>query len=227
MNANSSGGRSVGPSAAFTLTELLVVIGIIGILAALLLAATARAQQSGRRIACENNLRQVNLAIRLYAQDCGDALPVLPNPNPYPNGVGAYYKELIKPYAGLSGPCSPRELIFVCPSDRFIHLDEIHAYTSYTFNGYEVPAGALPRITGQKFSAIPNPSKAVMVGEWTGYFGGSWHPYQTAAYYDARNLLAFADGHVALLKIYWDGIPDSQPRDYEPPPSYDYSWSGR
>jgi hypothetical protein len=41
-----------------------------------------------------SNLRQVNLAIHLYADDFDDQLPILPTPNPYPNGVGAYYKEL-------------------------------------------------------------------------------------------------------------------------------------
>jgi len=51
----------------------------------------------------------VNLAIRLYADVWADSLPVLPDPNPYPNGVGAYYKQLVKGYVGLSGPASPNE----------------------------------------------------------------------------------------------------------------------
>ena len=211
---------------AFTLVELLVVIATIGILAALLLPVLSQAKEKSRSTACLSNLRQVSLAIRLYTDDYSDRLPVLPDPNPYPNGVGAFYKQLVKGYLGLTGPASPTEKVFACPSDSVLQIQSGHAFTSYTFNGYEVGPGALPRITGKKLGAIKNPAKAVLAGEWPAFFGGSWHPRVTQDYASAKNVLGFVDGHARLVKIYWDSVADSDPCNYEPPGGYDYSWDG-
>jgi prepilin-type N-terminal cleavage/methylation domain-containing protein len=211
---------------AFTLIELLVVIAVVGILAALLLAALGQAKEKGRQTSCASNLKQVNLAIHLYADDWSDCLPVLPDPNPYPNGVGAYYKQLVKGYLGLTGPASATEKVFICPSDPTMWKQLGHAFTSYTFNGFEVGPGAIPRITGQKLSAIKTPTKGVLAGEWPAFFGGAWHPLVNPDHPDAKNVLSFVDGHASFVKIYWDGVADSDPLSYEPPAGYDYNWDG-
>ena len=59
---------------AFTLIELLVVIAIVSLLAALLLPVLSRAKSSSKRIACTSNVRQINLAITMYADDHGDEI---------------------------------------------------------------------------------------------------------------------------------------------------------
>jgi prepilin-type N-terminal cleavage/methylation domain-containing protein len=59
----------------FTLIELLVVIGIIAILASLLLTAVSHALGKARRVTCMNNLRQINLGVRMYSDDSNDKSP--------------------------------------------------------------------------------------------------------------------------------------------------------
>ena len=101
---------TAGQRCGFTLMELLVVIGIIAILAALLLPALARAKASARRVSCISNARQVNLATRLFADDHNDRIP-------YAKKLSFGYKESVKPYLSLKGESSERDAVFALLDD--------------------------------------------------------------------------------------------------------------
>src|SRR3954466_5030347 len=63
------------PPRAFTLVELLVVIGIIALLLAILLPALSRARESANRAVCLSNVRQVATAFISYTADNRGSLP--------------------------------------------------------------------------------------------------------------------------------------------------------
>ena len=241
---------------AFTLIELLVVIAIIGILAALLLPVLSRAKAQGQRVGCTSNLKQINLAVQLYAEDNRDMLPCVTNTVTdgfYTNSFEVVYKSLVKGYAGYKGPSSPQNKLFACPADTYFYNeflvpvnDALHNqvysdYSSYAYNGAGgtvTPPPVLPDQTlfpglyGWKLGAVVQPSLTALVTENPAFYPFSWHEGKRlpgvmgVGVNDARNVMSYADGHVSYIKMYWKSDYLMATCWYNPPVGYDYKWSG-
>jgi len=216
---------------AFTLLELLVVIGVIAILASLMVPALNRAKDKARLTTCLNNLRQINLGMRLYADDHGDVPPGMRNSTNSSWGYWIGYKQLIKNYVAQNGAPSPTDKPFACPADRFyfdflartnhpyytprcFHDQPVYDYSSYWSNaGAQTTDTNAPGLKGRKLGLVNQPTKTVLVAEMPAYFPYSWHqPRQPVTseltepitFNNAKNMVSYVDGHASYIKIYWN-----------------------
>ncbi len=180
----------------FTLVELLVVLAVLGILAAMLLPALARGRARAHATTCANNLRQVGLAFQLYLHDHGDTFPTS---SPH-SGLGAQPEDWVwwqvaadsagnftmrDPSRGSViqqlGQYQPR--LLRCPSDRDADAREVlwktnpgteQYFYSYSLNAHSDSgmASFISRdralIILNKHTAIRNPFGKIMVAEEEG-----------------------------------------------------------
>ncbi len=83
--------------AAFNLVELLVVIAIIGILAALLLPALSSAKERAKRAQCKSNLRQIGIAVVMYAGENSDFVVSAKQQEPFKPEHFAFVQTSLEP----------------------------------------------------------------------------------------------------------------------------------
>jgi prepilin-type processing-associated H-X9-DG protein len=113
MHTVLSKGRVVG----FTLTELLVIIGVVAVIAALLLPVLAHVRAKSRRIGCVSRLKNIGLGFRIFATDHRGQFPMLAKTNEITllqfGNDGAPVRYLVALSNELNTPT-----ILVCPADK-------------------------------------------------------------------------------------------------------------
>jgi prepilin-type N-terminal cleavage/methylation domain-containing protein len=145
----------------FTLIELLVVIAIIAILAAMILPGLVRAKESANRIRCTNNLRQLQMALRLYTDDHLGLFP------PY-SVVIRWPTRLLEGYRNTNLLACPTDLQRGIAQGNYGASSPVYfadkALRSYLMNAWSdvFPSG---QEYSMKESLILNPSETIVWGE--------------------------------------------------------------
>jgi prepilin-type processing-associated H-X9-DG protein len=152
---------------AFTVLELLIVVGVIGLLLALLLPALMSAREAARRTTCASHLRQIGAAIHEY-HDQAKRLPAAWRPakndprfaygwaaqilsNLEQSNFGRQLRLDRRPDATLD-PAAPSLAVLLCPSD----------ITEPTFELWEGTEGDEPDEPGVKTASVPNPDESAL-----------------------------------------------------------------
>jgi prepilin-type processing-associated H-X9-DG protein/prepilin-type N-terminal cleavage/methylation domain-containing protein len=146
-----------------SLVELLVVIGVVGILAALLLAAVSQAKARALRIQCGNNVRQLGLALQEYQTE-HDFYPAFLDPSDH--SENRYWKSALGNELGIhtNSTYFPKG-IWHCPaanrpSNSIWNLHKEIGYNDYGYNAYGLGSTAFTNSLGLStyfFHNLPTP----------------------------------------------------------------------
>lgn len=158
----------------FTLVELLAVVAIIAILAAVLMPVIQSAVAKGRSTACQSNLRQVGVGVLMYVQENDGFMPPKDPTNWVINGKAVMYpqfSDFIAPY--LQGKEAVLRTVWRCPADRRMKgAYNLDIKCSYGINIHSIPAGygnSLP----YAYSSVIRRSEVILLSETTGWGSGS------------------------------------------------------
>lgn len=162
----------------FTLIELLVVIAIIAILAAMLLPALSKARAKARDISCTNNMKQMGLAVALYADDYEDYIVPAQCPPNSPWNSGQWFGLLsgwgsqTAGYGLMLVNTSTTKGTFVCPSEGVgfgSYNDKKFYYTHYGINillsGSNAYSANTYNGTFRTLSCLTQASEAILLGD--------------------------------------------------------------
>lgn len=147
---------------AFTLVELLVVIGIIALLISMLLPALNRARESATAIACASNMKQAGYALKMYQNDNKGVLPALLD-------ASAWWTHRLRGY--IPGD-RPYEKIS-CPK---IDL-EISGSSTLTFGMNAYLNGIVNYTMFKRTDKLKNSSEVILVADVITTISGWFHPY--------------------------------------------------
>ncbi len=136
--------KSAAARRAFTLVELLVVIGIIAVLISLLLPALGRARAQAANVKCLANLKQLGHAIDMYANENKNTFPLLwtptdvPTSDPFRGHLNTDWQARLLRYIGNIDPATLKGTagnLFNCSRVSQEQLASVSGGTSYAING--------------------------------------------------------------------------------------------